>query len=747
MKKVLNTILSVAAAILFFSCTSHLQESVGNELVQKDLTFEASLCESNPTPVSKTSAEIDAGGLLTSVLWSKNDAINVFFVANEGTGNVTAGKFTNTSETPSERTSFSGSIDIFSGTFESPVSEQMFWAVYPYDENNSCDGSAITFSIPAKQSCPAGTFADGQWPTMARSNGLNLPFYAVCSGIKFKVLNDNVTSVTFTNKDGGAINGTVTAGWDNNLPSISSVTDGTAQIVVTPEGTDTFTAGSIYFAVLPTVTMSEGIEVTYKTATSHCTYTNSGEINFTRNKFNTLYDKDEAYENDPVFTRVDEVKDGGRYIMVNNGMALFNNGSTIDKVDVSEALASDFSSINYKNINIDEITDIVWDWTTSTLDDEDYGTYTVTNSGVYYMFVSGSYDKSDTYNGYRLQFGALDSSKAKYYVWNYTEQQVLNGGTHAKRYLSYVADAWNLPPDKASNNTYLYEYIETRAPQELSFSSSTAEYDLGTSAYTVALPTLSGAQTTVTYTSSDPETASVTGDGTVTPIKKGTVTITAKAAATAMYAPATASYTLTIIDSRVKYYVKVTDGQILDGTYLIVSSNYAFDVTATSNSSYITGVSPSDGKIEQTDDLAGAAIEITAKDGKYFLKTSRDYVFAGSASGSPISFSSTKDDKYLHTITYSSTNKNFSIKNKGEYSSERNLRYSSSNKKFQYSSSSGTFDLYLLEGSAKASRDLAFAETSVQKNISDGDFTIALTGTLTGTTVTYGSSKENVATV
>lgn len=60
--------------------------------------------------------------------------------------------------------------------------------------------------------------------------------------------------------------------------------------------------------------------------------------------------------------------------------------------------------------------------------------------------------------------------------------------------------------------------------------------------------TVTGAQTTVTYSSSNTEVATVDNDGMVTPLKAGLVTITANAAETEEYKAATDSYMLTITD-------------------------------------------------------------------------------------------------------------------------------------------------------------------------------------------------------
>lgn len=90
---------------------------------------------------------------------------------------------------------------------------------------------------------------------------------------------------------------------------------------------------------------------------------------------------------------------------------------------------------------------------------------------------------------------------------------------------------------------------DTRAAQSISYSAKTGSIDK----YTLVkdIPTLdeSGVKTTVSYTSSDETVATVSNTGEITPLKAGTTTITAIAAASAEYREAKASFVLTVTDS------------------------------------------------------------------------------------------------------------------------------------------------------------------------------------------------------
>ena len=132
------------------------------------------------------------------------------------------------------------------------------------------------------------------------------------------------------------------------------------------------------------------------------------------------------------------------------------------------------------------------------------------------------------------------------------------------------------------NSIALYKYVEGPDPapaaQTLSFSPTSVT---GTAGRTVTPPTLSGAQTTVTYSSDTPAVATVNATtGALTLIAEGNATITATAAAENGYASATASYTVTVNAAppvTPHYYQKVTslDGINTTNKYLFVYENGA----------------------------------------------------------------------------------------------------------------------------------------------------------------------------
>ena len=119
-----------------------------------------------------------------------------------------------------------------------------------------------------------------------------------------------------------------------------------------------------------------------------------------------------------------------------------------------------------------------------------------------------------------------------------------------------------------------YETGTPKQQQTLSFSSTECSVDLGEE---FDEPELTGAHTSVSYSSSDTEVATVDETGAVTVLTVGTTTITATAAEDETYAPAKASYTLvvnTAASDKVKTIPWVEDftGAKSDDNYL--ANNY-----------------------------------------------------------------------------------------------------------------------------------------------------------------------------
>lgn len=244
---------TVLAAMLL-ACTRMPVEEEPNAMKGEEYCFTAYLNDVDTKSVRQSDG---------SVYWSPGDAISLFFRSGTNGGS----KFTaqNTEAVPIAQ--FKGTIDVISGGGESAGGEFWFWGIYPYSTENSCDGSTISTVIPHIQVGKAGTFADNTFITMARSKGLELAFYNICSGIKFSLTRDDIQAVKFSGNNGENVAGQVKVGWDDaGKPAVQEYLNGKTEITVTAPENGTFEVGEEYYIVLPPALFSDGFTLSLITS-------------------------------------------------------------------------------------------------------------------------------------------------------------------------------------------------------------------------------------------------------------------------------------------------------------------------------------------------------------------------------------------------------------------------------------------------------------------------------------------------
>lgn len=320
---------------------------------------------------------------------------------------------------------------------------------------------------------------------------------------------------------------------------------------------------SSYFVTLPGKTTVSEIVVT----TDKWVYTKTvgKEITFSKDSFKNLTlnlasaTKEAAAPTEIKWYKASVLEDGIDYIIVSEGMALQNNEGSASSVSVKPEDGI---------ITFDAAVDptIVWTATAKTYTTEDDGVSGSTIAGHFTLTNDGQYLLRNSSN--ILLGEAIPSSKPKYAVWDYDGTYLRHESSSTMTFYCYYDSKWTsgytqngAAPGSSIKTAQIYT---SRAPQELAFTpAANAEYDLATSEWTVAVPTLSGAQTSVTYAlseDSNPAVATVDTDGTVHPLSRGSVTIVATAAGNDQYQAATATYSLKVIDSNIttKTYNKVT---------------------------------------------------------------------------------------------------------------------------------------------------------------------------------------------
>ena len=222
----------------------------------------------------------------TSIWWSTSEKINVFY------GKTRSGVFTSTNTEPAEVTTFTGEL-ILKDIVQEDATSAGYWAVYPYNENNTCDGESVTLSVPSNQSATEGTFADNFFPAIATSNNSSLSFYNVCGGIRFSVYNQGIISLIIKSNAEESLVGTVQVCFDGNgKPYVKNLTNGSSEVIVSsPEGG--FVPGQYYFAAIIPQTLAGGLSITYVLSDgTKATYSLDKEIKVNRARFGRMDVKD-----------------------------------------------------------------------------------------------------------------------------------------------------------------------------------------------------------------------------------------------------------------------------------------------------------------------------------------------------------------------------------------------------------------------------------------------------------------------
>lgn len=379
--------------------------------------------------------------------------------------------------------------------------------------------------------------------------------------------------------------------------------------------------------------------------------------------------------------------------------------------------------------------------------DEGHYAYNVRNSEgkyVFYATAGGTYEGTDALHILDSNEMEVQGTNYKYY---HTFTQTTDGvrivcsiNTGGNYYLlSYsTEDGFNYQQDNASGtNLHLYQLGgAAKEKQHLNFDPDTITYDYDAGG-DFPEPALSGAQTPVSYTSSNEAVATVAPDGTVTIHKAGSATITAKAEASETYYAATASYTILSKTSKTRTFYLTTE-LAAGEEYVIVSAGQAL----TNNDGTIgaTGISAADGVVLVADD---AIVWTAAASGSGFTFANDGYyVQRGSGTNGSPSISKSPTSNYA-AWTYS--NNRLAA---GSYY----LYYSSGWKQTSSTSTAGSLTLY---SSTKplTPQSLSFEKPNVRWTVGEGqDYRIGSSYTgqsVSGakTEVTYTSSNTDVATV
>lgn len=541
MKKLMKSLMLFAAAAM--ALTSCENEAI-NEGIEKNDTFTVNFV--TDAPESRTSVEISEGA--ANFAWGATGEEKFQFIQNK-TGETAVTLGTNVSFT-----NVAGKGEI-SATFKGDAAtEYNFTAIYP--AKAWVDGTDIEDSNYTKakvyvndaQTLVAGSFDPNSdllvsrvitgTPSEVSTVGQQLQFTRLVSiaemnlkllqvsegekitGVKFSVNKGYLAGRSYVNLATGEV---VEYGYYGKTGTINlSNNDG---IEANEESV------KVYFTCFPT-TIEAGTTYTITVTTDKAIYTKSAEIS---RDLTFEVGKVKAFGVDMEDAGVEYLDDlSGDYLIV----AKRSSGNFFYMTpDLGTASTKRFQAVDTGATTTDAIEmNESYKWTV----EESGNAYVIGANGQYITWSSGnSANLATTGKAMTIE----KASNADYYtialVDDATRKLGLNN-TAGNNYFAFYAGT-------QIHNLYLIPFVEDlRDPQDMSFSYPSITYTLGSEEFEE--PNLVGAQTTVTYTSSneaiatvDASTGAVTFEG-----ETGTVTITATAAETDKYRKGTASYTINV---------------------------------------------------------------------------------------------------------------------------------------------------------------------------------------------------------
>ena len=171
-------------------------------------------------------------------------------------------------------------------------------------------------------------------------------------------------------------------------------------------------------------------------------------------------------------------------------------------------------------------------------------------------------------------------------------------------------------------------------------------------------PKVIGAQTTVTYTSSNTEVATVDDNGVVTILSTGETTITATAVEDDTYQEASASYTLTVTPKLVEtdgaYTLLTSLDDLKVGDKIVIAAkdyDYAMSVTQNNNNRGQAEITKNGEIITFGSDVQIITVEAGAVDDTYAFNTGSGYLYAASSSSNYLRTKTDLDNNGSWTIT------------------------------------------------------------------------------------------------
>ena len=236
----------------------------------------------------------------TDVYWQPGDEIKLF----SGSG---SGRFVSTLSSEAKTSEFTGTLGFVFGVNEGGDGDGTLVALYPYSAEATFDGTAISTTLTGAQTGKTGSFAPGQFISVARSSGsLMMYFYNVLGGVRFSLKQEGIHTVTFRGNDDEVLGGAITIGWDEDgYPVVTEASDTVKTLTITAPDGETFKVGEYYYISALPKSLVKGYTMTFTGDNKTGTYTSTTPVTIRRSAFGTLTQADKDVEYVTPFDAVD----------------------------------------------------------------------------------------------------------------------------------------------------------------------------------------------------------------------------------------------------------------------------------------------------------------------------------------------------------------------------------------------------------------------------------------------------------
>lgn len=504
--------LMAVAVLAAISCTKDPDSKPLPEKELVTMSFDATLSTPTKTELGESNGE---GGY--KVLWSKDDAIKVY--PHDGETQSSGIAFTTDIASASASATFSGEIE----------AAEDYYAFYPGSVTAKWYPSNKDFGVTLSDNQTSNGIANGFMVSKADSEN-NLLFDHVCGYVKFVIPDEydgKISKVYFEGKNEESLAGYLWIFPDDMTKNKINSSPKT-KLTLNPASGDAFASGTHYFTIFPTA-LEDGFTLTFidteaRTATKSTdnpatisagrilnlgSMTGLSFVDLT-STFTLPWSEDcsegEAILSDYV---ISNVKIANEAVAGGTSPEFFLQGSASLSAKVNVAGKSRNLTLTYKT-----------------------NQYNKTKLSV---LVEG--ENADDVTMSEKAF----SASTKMVLYNLT----LKDG------VDMITVTWSSTDNSRLDDIHLLE--GTKKLQTLSFSVPNATATIGQTDFEA--PELSGAKTTVSYSSSDESVATVASDGSITIKNLGSTIIKAEAVENNEYFGGEATYELTVVNAGVYNYV------------------------------------------------------------------------------------------------------------------------------------------------------------------------------------------------